>query len=155
MSTIPRFDPSALLRGTTGKAMPVAPVPGRAPTIPSTTAPAAPGAPEHALLTDLRDSEEGIAALGTATALQRRDEVERRRVIDVTDSEYWVAVCFESRAQKEEWLRAIGIYKDADKYIDGRVLAQKMGVNLRPDTGADRQVQVSKRWLKHVREEGE
>lgn len=62
-------------------------------------------------------------AQAKATAMQRND------------SEYWVAVCFQSRAQKEEFLRNAGVTADdGDKYLDGVILANKLKIHLTPDT---------------------
>jgi hypothetical protein len=47
------------------------------------------------------------------------------------DSEYWVAVCFQSRSQKEEFLRNAGVPADeGDKYLDGVMLAKKLSIPL-------------------------
>lgn len=59
-----------------------------------------------------------------------RAKAEQDRRGTVTDSEFWVALCFETREQKEEFLRRIGAETEGDKYVDGLVVAQKMGVTL-------------------------
>lgn len=41
-----------------------------------------------------------------------------------TDSEYWFAVCFQSREEKEAFLAEFGAGKLGDKYIDGAALAR-------------------------------
>ena len=46
------------------------------------------------------------------------------------DSEYWCALCFQSREQKEEFLKALGILADGDKYLDGVKVAEKMKITL-------------------------
>lgn len=59
-----------------------------------------------------------------------RDERECARREDATDSEFWVAVCFQTRAQKEEFLRKLGLLEIGDKYLDGMEVARKLGVTL-------------------------
>jgi hypothetical protein len=61
-----------------------------------------------------------------------RADKENQRILDATDSEYWVAVCFQTREQKEEFLKKIGVDMETmgDKYIDGMELAKIMGIKL-------------------------
>ena len=66
------------------------------------------------------------------SAFKARAKAEKERFDLVTDSEYWVAVCFQTRAQKEAFLAAVNLLQHGDKYIDGRLLAQRMGVALPP-----------------------
>ena len=47
-----------------------------------------------------------------------------------TDSEYWAAVCFETRAQKEAFLKALDVFRQGDKYLDGLEVARRMGIEL-------------------------
>lgn len=47
-----------------------------------------------------------------------------------TDSEYWFAACFQTREQKEAFLKALDLLVHGDKYIDGRLLAEKLGIEL-------------------------
>ena len=47
-----------------------------------------------------------------------------------TDSEYWVALCFETRAQKEAFLKALAVFQQGDKYLDGLEVAKRMGIAL-------------------------
>lgn len=62
---------------------------------------------------------------------RRKDEDKRFR--QATDSEYWFAVCFEDRAQKEAFLAALPNARQiGDKYIDGKALAKAMGIDLAP-----------------------
>ena len=74
------------------------------------------------------------------TDLQRgfraKKSEERQRYQDATDSEFWVALCFETRAQKEEFLSKIGVLTMGDKYLDGREVAAAMNIEIespRPD----------------------
>ena len=62
------------------------------------------------------------------SAFKRRAEAERFML--ATDSEYWVAICFQTRDQKEEFLRALDLIRHGDKYLDGWTVAKKLGVQL-------------------------
>lgn len=63
-------------------------------------------------------------------AFKRRAEAEQERFMLATDPEYWVALCFQSRDQKEEFLRALDLMKHGDKYLDGWTVAKQLGVKL-------------------------
>lgn len=47
-----------------------------------------------------------------------------------TDSEYWACVCFQTRAQKEAFLAALKLLDLGDKYLDGQLVAERLGVAL-------------------------
>lgn len=68
------------------------------------------------------------------TALQQgfRDRAQREndRFRLATDSEYWVAVCFKSREDKEAFLRAAGLAQIGDKYLDGYAVARALGIEM-------------------------
>ena len=64
-------------------------------------------------------------------AFKAKSTREDARVLDATDSEFWIAVCFQNRKQKEEFLKKIG--QDlalADKYLDGMEVARLLGITL-------------------------
>lgn len=63
-------------------------------------------------------------------AFKKRAEAEQERVMLATDSEYWFAVCFQTRDQKEQFLRALKLIQIGDKYLDGWAVAKKLGVTL-------------------------
>lgn len=49
-----------------------------------------------------------------------RMEKERSRRRLATDSEFWFAVCFTSREEKERFLRKYGLMRAGDKYLAGK-----------------------------------
>lgn len=55
---------------------------------------------------------------------------EAKRFQDATDSEFWFAVCFQTRAQKDAFLESTGLVADGDKYIDAAAVAKLLGVSL-------------------------
>lgn len=48
------------------------------------------------------------------------------------DTEYWFAVYFQTREQKEHFLQAMKWIQHGDKYLDGRWIAKQHGVELPP-----------------------
>lgn len=68
----------------------------------------------------------------TLAAFKARAQKEQERFLIATDSEYWFAVCFQTRAQKEHFLRETKLLQAGDKYIDGALLAKRMGITLPP-----------------------
>jgi hypothetical protein len=91
---------------------------------PRPLAPPAPGTFAARAEQELSDLEAGIRA---------RKKAERVRFEAATDSEYWFAVCFRTRAEKEMFLRSAGLWEHGDKYLDGRVVADKLGVAMPAD----------------------
>lgn len=76
------------------------------------------------------DSGRELQAL--ADGMRQRAEREKKRKQQATDSEFWFAVCFESREEKEAFLRAARVSKKlmGDKYLDGRMLAKVLGIEM-------------------------
>ena len=75
------------------------------------------------------DSRRELTAL--EQGYRERAANEQKRFIAATDSEHWFAVSFSSRADKERFLRAIGLTGRAapDKYMTGDQLAAALGVD--------------------------
>jgi hypothetical protein len=48
------------------------------------------------------------------------------------DSEYWFTVVFQTREQKDAFLQAVGWIKHGNKFLDGKWVAKKMGVEIPP-----------------------
>ena len=67
---------------------------------------------------------------GVLEAFKQRAKNESVRLQDATDSEYWFAVCFQTREMKEEFLQKAGLIQYGDKYLDGLKVAKTMGVKL-------------------------
>ena len=78
------------------------------------------------------DSKAEMSAV--LTEFKSRAKAEEARRAKATDSEYWFCVCFQSRAQVEEFLRKSGWAKPDQKYLDGQKLATKLNVPLTPET---------------------
>jgi len=76
----------------------------------------------------------GADAATEFTALEQgyrdRARAEASRFKRATDSEFWVAVCFTTREEKEAFLRAAGLAHLGDKYLDGRDVADVLDIDL-------------------------
>lgn len=76
----------------------------------------------------------------TFAAFKERAQNENARLLDATDSEFWFSVCFQTREQKEEFLKKAGLFDIGDKYIDGLKVAAKMGINLESPVPPNRKI---------------
>jgi hypothetical protein len=64
-----------------------------------------------------------------AKGFRERRDAEEKRFRNATDSEYWLAVCFKSRADKDAFMAAVGaVRRLGDKYIDGYALSKQLGI---------------------------
>ena len=80
-------------------------------------------------------TNEQVATKETSAVLQAfiaRSKAEQARFLMATDSEYWVGVCFQTREQKEHFLREAKLLQAGDKYIDGALVAKRLGITLPP-----------------------
>jgi hypothetical protein len=64
------------------------------------------------------------------SGFKARANREEDRFQDATDSEHWVALCFQTRAQKEEFLRKVNLLDLGDKYLNGMAVADRLGIKL-------------------------
>lgn len=55
---------------------------------------------------------------------------EEKRFEQVTDSEYWLCLCFQSREQAEAFAKETAWGSPDDKYIDGTKVAKTLGITL-------------------------
>lgn len=78
--------------------------------------------------------------------LKNQRERERALFYENVDSEYWFCVCFQTRAQKDEFLSKIGWNSFGDKYLDGLAVAEKQNINLDAKTPPVRKRHISKKW---------
>jgi hypothetical protein len=76
-----------------------------------------------------RDSEIEITLTLEALQNKERKRALRHKLRLTTDSEYWCALCFETREQADAFAAAVG-GKAGDKYVDGVALARRLGVDL-------------------------
>lgn len=63
-------------------------------------------------------------------SFRERIKMENVRFQNTTDSEYWFAVCFQTREQKEAFLKAMNLFLIGDKYLDGVEVAKQLGINI-------------------------
>lgn len=81
------------------------------------------------------NSARAISVSKKLEAFKKAANAEDRRFEDILDTEYWVCVCFESREQKNEFLRWLegrggGEDLEDEKHIDGLRVAEALGANL-------------------------
>lgn len=91
--------------------------------------------PEPDPLKDVQYTGDLQADAGTEIAAleqgyRDRAKAESNRFKRATDSEYWVAVCFTTREEKEAFLERSGLADLGDKYLDGHDVAHRLGVDL-------------------------
>lgn len=67
------------------------------------------------------------------TAFKARAKTEQDRLTVATDSEYWACFCFESRAQKDAFLKRLKLDGLGDKHINGLEAAKRLGVPFSPE----------------------
>jgi len=84
---------------------------------------------------------------------RNRAKTENARFALTTDSEYWACICFQTREQKEHFLAALKILEFGDKYLDGLLVAKRLGVILPESQVAYRtDPKLNKDWLSFVKE---
>jgi len=81
-------------------------------------------------------------------AMKAAGKREKRIQYDVNDTEFWVAVCFDTREQKERFLSDIGLLDEADKYLSAHSLAKAVGVPLMPTPLPKARIAASPRFRK-------
>ena len=86
------------------------------------------------------------------TAFQKRAADEAKRFKEATDSEHWVAVCFQTREQKEEFLRALNLTDLGDKYLDGQKVARRLGKSLSPANVSYRPARIDPKLASRARD---
>jgi len=65
-------------------------------------------------------------------SIKALDKRMKMQLDDTLDSEFWIAICFQNREQKEEFLRLLKIPRPlGDKYLDGMKVAKVLGVELK------------------------
>jgi hypothetical protein len=74
------------------------------------------------------DSAAELDTLAKGFRDRTKREDERFRL--ATDSEYWFAVCFKSRADKDAFLAAARLMQVGDKYLDGYAVARTLGIEM-------------------------
>lgn len=105
----------------------------------------APPAPHPAAPPDIeREAKDELDA--ATAAFKAKKQNEQAVFTENTDSEYWVALCFQTRAQKEEFLAKIGVLSEGDKYLDGLAVARAMGITIEAPTPPRRKLNIGKRW---------
>ncbi len=69
---------------------------------------------------------------------RERTARELERIQLATESEYWFCVCFKSQDDKDAFLAAAGLVVIGDKYLDGYVTAELLGITMPDPDEAER-----------------
>ena len=95
------------------------------------------------------DSELELDAV--AKGFRERAKNETNRFALATDSEYWACICFQTREQKDAFLKALNLFNLGDKYLDGQEVAEVLGIELpEADVPYNTSSKVDKAWLEFV-----
>jgi hypothetical protein len=81
----------------------------------------------------------------TLKAFRARAAAEEKRRMAAVDSEFWCAICFQTREQKESFLDQLGLLVHGDKYLDGAVVARALGLTLPPADVEYRQARIDEK----------
>lgn len=79
-------------------------------------------------------------------ALKREQKLQEQAF----DTEFWFAVYFQSREQKEAFLVGLEMLADGDKYLDGQALAEKLGIALPAGPKIEATNRITKAWDEFV-----
>jgi hypothetical protein len=80
---------------------------------------------------DKKEAEPIISA--TLQSFKDRVQKEQKRFEKATDTEYWFCVYFQSRDEKESFLKNAGLLEAGDKYLDGWDVSKKLGIAINKD----------------------
>jgi len=72
---------------------------------------------------------------------------EAKSMQDNNDSAYWCCLIFQTRAQKEEFLRNAGLIDLGDQYLDGIEVAQKLKIPIKTEALKMPKNRINKRWM--------
>lgn len=121
------------------------------PTVRRTPLPSMVKAPDPLKDLKQRDNPEDSCA-DEVTALQQafrdRSKQEAARFTDATDTGFYTCVVFSNRAQNDAFLAAIGKLGKGDLYIDGRDLAEFMGIELPASGGGGKPGRIDKTFAR-------
>lgn len=84
-------------------------------------------------------------------AFKRAAAREQKSFEDMTDSEYWVALCFATREAKEAFLQKLGLLELGDKYLDGHDAAKILKITLDTEPLHIPKPKPNPRWTKFVK----
>lgn len=71
----------------------------------------------------------------------------QRKAIELNnDTEFWCAIVFNTREQKEAVLKLLGLFEHGDKYIFAEDFCKALGVNLPPSDFVPKKPKHDKTW---------
>lgn len=94
--------------------------------------------------------ERSTAVLNEAQqAFSDRAKNEAKRMLMACDTEFWFAVSFQTRAQKEQFLKLAKLIELGDKYLDGWEVAKVLGIPLPRDDSQPYNIsdKLDQKWI--------
>lgn len=96
------------------------------------------------------DSAADLDAVQAGFRARAKDDQSRKAL--ATDTEYWACLCFQTRSQKEAFLKALGLIDLGDKYINGVDAAEILGIRIPDERPPYHDVsKVDKTWAAFVK----
>lgn len=89
--------------------------------------------------------EEMEAAMADLSTIAGRAKQEQARFRQATDTEFWLCLCFETREQKEEYLKRSKLDDLGDKHINGLIVAQRQGIPLKSPRPTFREARMNEK----------
>ena len=77
------------------------------------------------------DAQAEVDAYRSALYRAEQERLDQYRT-EINDPEYFLCICFQTRAQKEEFLGKLALLDLGDKYLDGLKVAQRLGIEIEP-----------------------
>lgn len=91
------------------------------------------------------EADSAAEASALLQGFRERAKQEAERFTLATDSEFWVAIGFQSREQKDVFLQVMEWFQLGDKYLDGTQIAALMGIELPKVELANKKVKADKK----------
>jgi len=100
------------------------------------------------------DTKEQLGAI--EKGFRERQRLEQQRFLAATETAFYCCLVFDSNAQCDAFLKATGLDKSqSDLFVDGRVLARQMGIELpEPVIRFDREFKTDKKLTKLAQVKG-
>jgi len=94
------------------------------------------------------DADAEVGAMAAAIADEKKLRRDAYRTL--VDPDFWFAVCFQSREQKEAFLTAVGWLDHGSRYLDGLWIAKRLGVDVQPIPLTAKPVRAAPKNLRDV-----
>ena len=105
------------------------------------------------LVKETADTEKTLAAIPSKVKEMAKAENQRRE--DMLNTQYYLVLCFASNQQMLEFTSKAKIEDDVDReqFMDGRIIAKKLGISLADDRRVVRRINHNPRWEARVKKD--